>query len=108
MLRAAAKCPAHSLGNILSGLDDGIADLNQPVTLQLLAIELELRRNRHSAALVRIDSLAARSKRQETWSLRRAEVFESAGRLDEARGAYAATLEAITALQAPADILPSM
>ena len=86
------------IGEALRGLDEGIARLGPLVTLQLLAIELELRRHARDAALARVDMLAAASPRKETWLLRRGEILEQAGRLREARAAYAAALEAIGTL----------
>ena len=80
--------------------DAGLERLGQPVTLQLYAIELELTRGRHDAALARLDRIAAQANRQETWLVRRGEILESAGRVEEARVAYSAALEAIKTLPA--------
>jgi predicted RNA polymerase sigma factor len=59
---------------------------------------LEEERGRPDAALARIDLIAARADRKESWLLHRGEILERAGRLDEARSAYAAALEAIETL----------
>ena len=61
-----------------------IAALGEPVTLQLFAVDLEVQRERWDAALERIDRIAARSARQETWLLRRGEILEQAGRSEAA------------------------
>jgi len=97
---------AHALASVgtkhvdaaLRGLDDGLERLGRPVTLQLYAIELELERGRHDAALARLEQIASRANRQESWLVRRGEILESAGRVVEARSAYAAALDAIEAL----------
>ena len=88
------------LDQAVRGLDEGLARLGQPVTLQLYAIELELRRGRHDAALERLERIAAQSPRQEAWLMRRGEILELAGRREEARGAYAGALAAIESLPA--------
>ena len=84
----------------LRGLDEGIARLGPLVTLQLPAIELELRRHASDAALARVDSLAAALPRKETWLMRRGEILEQAGRLREAFVAYEAALAAVNTLPA--------
>jgi tetratricopeptide (TPR) repeat protein len=86
------------IAEALRGLDEGIARLGPLVTLQLLAIELELKRHASDAALDRVETLAAVSPRKETWLTRRGEILEQAGRLRDARLAYAAALEAIGTL----------
>lgn len=86
------------IAEALRGLDEGIARLGPLVTLQLLAIELELKRHASDAALDRVETLAAVSPRKETWLTRRGEILEQSGRLREARLAYEAALEAIGTL----------
>lgn len=86
------------IAEALRGLDEGIARLGPLVTLQLLAIELELKRHASDAALDRVETLAAVSPRKETWLTRRGEILEQAGRLREARLAYVAALDAIGTL----------
>jgi tetratricopeptide (TPR) repeat protein len=85
----------------LGGLDEGVARLGPLVTLQLPAIELELREGRYDAALARLDTVAARAPRQESWLARRGDILLRAGRTEEARAAYAAALAALETLPAP-------
>ena len=92
-----AAGPEH-VAEALEVLDRGLERLSHPVTLQLYAIELELSMSRHEAALKRLDEIAGRATRKETWLLRRGEILESAGRNDEARTAYLQTLEAVEKL----------
>ena len=79
-------------------LDDGLQVLNYPVTLQLYAIELETALRRYDSALARLDQIASRSARKETWLVQRGEILEQAGRPELAREAYENTLDAIAAL----------
>lgn len=82
----------------LNGLDEGIKRLGPLVTLQLPAIDLELRRHNYDAALVRLDAVTAQSERKETWLVRRGEILKLAGRQEEARAAFNAALVAIESL----------
>lgn len=84
----------------LRGLDEGIAKLGPVVTLQLAAIDLELRSKNYDAALTRLDQIAAQSERKEAWLVRRGEILKLAGRDDEARAAFNAALVAIESLPA--------
>lgn len=82
----------------LSGLDEGIKQLGPIVTLQLPAIELELRRQNYDGALSRLDLIAAQSERKEAWLVRRGEILKLAGRGEEACAAFSAALVAIDSL----------
>lgn len=82
----------------LRGLDDGIARFGPLVTLQLAAIDLEMRRRDYDAALKRLDLITAQSERKETWLVRRGEILSAAGRNEEARAAFSAALVAIESL----------
>jgi predicted Zn-dependent protease len=86
------------LDEALSGLDEGIKRLGPIVTLQLPAIELELRRQNYEGALSRLDLVAAQSERKETWLVRRGEILRLTGRDEEARAAFNAALVAIESL----------
>jgi predicted Zn-dependent protease len=82
----------------LRGLDEGIKQLGPLVTLELAAIDLELRGNNYDAALTRLDKITAQSERKETWLVRRGEILEAAGRKDEAHKAYSDAIVAIESL----------
>jgi len=97
--KALAAAGDEHLDEAVRGLDAGLARLDRPVTLELLAVELELERNRFDPALVRLDRLAAESARPESWLVRKAEILESAGRPAEAVVAYEQALEAIRSLR---------
>ena len=95
-----AEGGAH-LDEALRGLDEGIARHGPLVTLQLYAIDLELRQRRYDAALARLETVAAQSPRKESWLARRGEILAQAGRAVEARQAFAAALAAVESLPAP-------
>ncbi len=82
----------------LNSLDEGIKRLGPLVTLQVAAIDLELRRHAYDAALARLDTVTAQSERKETWLARRGEILKLAGRDEEARASFTAALHAIEAL----------
>jgi len=84
----------------IRGLDEGSAALGHPITLAQYAIELELERGNHKAAIDRIDQLASSAARQEGWHLKRAEIYEDVGRIDDARREYDAALTALERLPA--------
>lgn len=86
------------IGEALLGLDEGISKLGPLVTLQLAAIDLELRRQDYDAALTRLDRIAAQSERKEAWLVKRGEILKLAGRDEEARAAFNAALLAIESL----------
>jgi predicted Zn-dependent protease len=92
-----AAGPEH-VDKALAGLDEGLKALNYPVTLQLYAIELEIDHLRYDAALKRLDQIASRSVRKETWLIQRGEILEKARRPEQAKQAYQGALDAIDAL----------
>lgn len=96
--RALAGAGDEYVDSALRGLDEGLARLGRPVTLQLYAIELEVERGAYDAALTRLEQIAAQADRKETWLVRRGEILERAGRSEEARLAYSAALTAIAGL----------
>lgn len=88
----------HYIKEVLRGLDEGIKQLGPLVTLELAAIDLELRRNNYDAALTRLDVITAQSERKETWLVRRGEILKAAGRHEEARKAFSDAIVAIESL----------
>ena len=98
--RALASAGPEHVGRALEGLDEGLRQLGEPVTLQDDAIERELGRRNFEAAPRRLDRIASQSVRQEPWLVRKAAILEAAGRVDEARAAYRQTLASIDELPA--------
>ena len=88
------------ISEALSGLDEGIAKLGPLVTLQLAAIDLELRRKNYDSALGRLDQITAQAERKEEWLVRRGEILKLAGRDEDASAAFNAALVAIESLPA--------
>jgi predicted Zn-dependent protease len=84
----------------IQGLDEGIRRLGPLVTLELLAIELDLAAKRYDSALDRVERVSSQSKRKERWLVRRGEILSQAGRSQEARAAFAEALTSIEALPA--------
>lgn len=82
----------------LRGIDEGIATLGPLVTLLQFAIELETRRDNFEAAMQRIAALPERVQSQPRWLVRRADLLQRAGRIEEAQGVYAAAFVAIESL----------
>jgi tetratricopeptide (TPR) repeat protein len=72
----------------LEGLDEGLELLGRPVTLELEALELELRLGRFDEALARVDRRLAEARRPGPWLIRRGLVLEGAGRYEESLRAY--------------------
>jgi len=96
--RALAGAGDEYVDAALRGLDEGLARLGRPVTLQLYAIELEVERGTYDTALTRLEQIAAQADRKETWLVRRGEILERAGRSEKARQAYSSALTAIAGL----------
>lgn len=90
------------------GLDDGLQRLGPLVTLQLFAIDAELKLKNYDGALARVDKVAERSPRKETWLARRGEILMQAGRSDEARRAYESALAALQTLPPTRRNVPAM
>ncbi len=84
----------------LRGLDEGIQRLGPIITLQLYAIDLELKKNQFDAALVRLEHITAKASRKETWLARQGDILEKAGRTDQALVAFTSALAAIQKLPA--------
>lgn len=96
--RMNAQLAAGQLDEALRGLEEGIARLGSLVTLQLPAIELEIKQRRWDAALTRLAKVAAQSPRQESYLWRRGEILQQAGRPEEAHAAFLAAQQALEQL----------
>ncbi len=92
----------------LQGLDEGIRKLGPLVTLQLFAIDMELKQKNVDGALARLDQVAGKSPRKETWLARRGEILQQAGRPEEARQAFQAALASFQTLPPTRRNVPAM
>lgn len=96
--RARILAAAGRTAEAIRGLDEGIARLGPLVSLQDIAIDLEVQRKNWDGALVRGDRVAASLARRETWLARRGEILAAAGRRREARESFEAAQQSIDAL----------
>ena len=96
------------LAEALRGLDEGIARMGSLVTLQLFAIDVELKQKNFDGALQRVDKIAEKSPRKETWLVRRGEILQQAGRPEEARRAYQSALASLQTLPPTRRYVPAM
>lgn len=92
----------------LHALDEGVKRLGQLVTLQLLAIDLEMKQKNFDGALARLDQVAEKSPRKESWLVRRGEILIQAGRPDEAKKAFQSALAALESLPPTRRNVPAM
>jgi tetratricopeptide (TPR) repeat protein len=96
------------LERAVQGLDEGIKKLGPLVTLQLYAIDVELKRKNFDGALGRLERVAAQSPRKETWLARRGEILQLAGRPADAVEAFKAALRAMETLPPARRNVPAM
>ena len=87
------------LGLAVEGLDEGMSSIGPLVTLQRLAIEIEIDRGDHAKAIARIDEVLAKAPRKETWLVRKGSILASAGQ-------EAAALDAFRRANAALESLP--
>ena len=92
----------------LATLEEGLADLGRPSVLEWEALRLERRLGRLDAALARADRRIAAFDPPAPWNAVRGEILEESGRLDEARAAYRAALDAWEASSAPRRSAPAV
>lgn len=98
--RALVAAGDGHLVEALQSLDQGVSVLGSVVTLEQLAIDLELKRSHYDGALARLDRIAAAAERPEAWLTQRGEILEKAGMIDEARQAFSQALAALENLPA--------
>jgi tetratricopeptide (TPR) repeat protein len=96
--QALAAADATNLPAAVIVLDEGVRKLGPLVTLQLFAIDLEVKQTRYDQALARLDQVMANSPRKETWLARKGEILQRADRKAEAAAAYRSALVAMETL----------
>ena len=82
----------------LKGLDEGLTRLGWTLTLQVLAVDCEVAGKNFDAALARLETILARSARQESWLARKGQILLKAGRLGEAKRAFETAMAIIKGL----------
>ncbi len=108
--RAAALIAAGDahLAEAIRGIDEGIAAIGPIVTLQRVAVDLELRSGQPDAAIARLERIAERSPRREMWLVQLGEILARLGRTDEARERFSLALTELDRLNAPRRNTPAM
>lgn len=96
--RARVLAAAGHVDEAVRGLDEGHKRLGTLVSLQRLAIDLDLARNNIDGAITRVDNMAAITGRTDLWLARRGDILLQAGRRDDALAAYGQALAAIETL----------
>ena len=92
----------------IEGLDEGMSSMGPLVTLQRLAIEIELDSGNHAGAIARIDDVLAKAPRKETWLARKGAILASAGRHEEAFDAFGLASAALESLPPRVRSSPAM
>jgi len=93
--RARTLAAAGHVDEAVRGLDEGHKRLGTLVSLQRVAIDLDLARNNIDGALARIDSMASITGRSDLWLARRGDILLQARRRDDALAAYNQALAAV-------------
>ena len=96
------------LGLAIEGLDEGMSSIGPLVTLQRLAIELEIDRGDHAKAIARIDEVLAKAPRKETWLVRKGGILASTGQESAAREAFRRANAAVQSLPVRVRSSPAM
>lgn len=92
--RARAQERAGRPEDAVRGLDAAMAEIGPAASLQLEAIELEVRAGAFDRALARLDQVSAAATRKEEWLWRKGTILMRAGRADQARAAWGEALRA--------------
>lgn len=90
--RAFAAAGDIHLEEAIRGIDAGIAKIGPLVTLERVAIDLELRHGATDAALARLEGIEQRSARRETWLVQRGRILAKLGRTEEAKQSFSRAL----------------
>lgn len=92
----------------LEGLDEGMSTIGPLVTLQRLAVGIELDRDNPAGAIARIDEVLAKAPRKETWLVQRGRILASIGRESEALDAFRLARAAMSSLPSRVRSSPAM
>ncbi|MDE0038827.1 MAG: tetratricopeptide repeat protein [Gammaproteobacteria bacterium] len=96
------------LGIAIKGLDEGMSSIGPLITLQRLAIEIELDRGDHAKAIARVDEVLANAPRKETWLVRKGRILASAGQETAALEAFRSARAAVESLPVRVRSSPAM
>lgn len=95
---ALAALGGNHIDEAIASLDEGISGIGPLITLQVAALDLEIKHKRHAQSLARLDTLIATFPRKDKWLAKRGAVLEEAGRTRDAHEAYKQALRAIATL----------
>ena len=90
----------NRIQDALASLNQGMERLGPIVTMELYAVELELKLKHFDEALARVDKIADQSERKEMWFAKKGEILLLASRKDEARAMYLSAQQALQTLPA--------
>ncbi len=99
--RARVYAAAGRLSEAVRSLDEGRPKSGPLVSLELAALNYELRQKLYGDALQRLERLTAAMPRRETWLARRGAVLAQAKRPCEARAAFIEALAALETMPPP-------
>ena len=95
-------------GLAVDGLDEAMSALGPLITLQRLAVEIEIDRGNHAGAIARIDHVLAKAPRKETWLVHKARILASIGRERDALDAFRRARTAVNSLPSRVRSSPAM
>lgn len=81
----------------IRSIDDGLVTLNNNISLEQYATELEIDNGRLDQALIRVERVLGNNPALPAWLVRKAEILSGLGRKDEAVEAYQAASKGISA-----------
>lgn len=99
---------APHLGLAIEGLNEGMSSIGPLLTMQRLAIEIELDRGNHAGAIARIDGVLAKAPRKESWLVRKGRILASIGRQADALDAFRLAKAAMNSLPPRLRSTPAM
>ena len=92
----------------VEGLDEGMSSIGPLLTMQRLAIEIELDRGHHAGAIARIDGVLRKAPRKESWLVDKGRILASIGRQADALDVFRLARAAMNSLPPRARSTPAM
>lgn len=92
----------------VEGLDEGMSSIGPLLTMQRLAIEIELDRGNHAGAIARIDRVLRKAPRKESWLVDKGRILASIGRQTDALDAFRLARAAMGSLPPRVRSTPAM
>lgn len=108
LARAKAFRAAGQPDLAVEGLHEGMSSIGPLLTMQRLAIEIELDRGNHAGAIARIDGVLSKAPRKESWLVDKGRILASIGRQTDALDAFRLARTAMNALPPRVRSTPAM